>query len=147
MGNCCFQGAARALAIMVVLLSGVACAPQPPVETSTAIVAEPVRQVPVAPDKAQKELASGIASYENGSYKQASKQLNKALSLGLKVPADKACAHKYLAFINCVGGRQGVCRDEFRKALAADPSFDLTPAEAGHPFWGPVFRKLKAPAK
>ena len=141
------QCAIRAASIVSLLVFCVACAPQPPVELEVAL-AEPVPVQPAAPaDKAQKELASGIASYENGSYKQAGKQLKKALSLGLNVPAEKACAHKYLAFINCVGGRQGQCRDEFRKALAADPSFDLTPAEAGHPIWGPVFSKLKAPAK
>jgi hypothetical protein len=27
---------------------------------------------------------------------------------------------------------------------AVDPAFSLTAAEAGHPSWGPVFRKLKA---
>ena len=30
------------------------------------------------------------------------------------------------------------------KVLALDNKFDLTPAEAGHPLWGPVFRNLKA---
>jgi hypothetical protein len=49
--------------------------------------------------------------------------------------------------MHCVSNQQKLCREEFRKALDADPGFDLTPAEAGHPLWGPVFRKLKAPAK
>jgi hypothetical protein len=35
------------------------------------------------------------------------------------------------------------CREEFRKALTMDPSLELSPAEAGHPVWGPVFRSLK----
>ena len=98
-------------------------------------------------DKAAQELANGIASYENGSYKASSRQLQSALTLGLEAPADQARAHKYLAFIHCVSNRQKQCRDEFSKALNADPGFNLTPAEAGHPLWGPVFRKLKAPAK
>lgn len=98
-------------------------------------------------DKAAQELASGIASYENGTYKASARQLQSALSMGLEAPADKARAHKYLAFMHCVSNRQKQCRDEFGNALDADPSFDLTPAEAGHPLWGPVFRKLKAPAK
>ena len=139
----------RPLSLLSLAVLCVACAPQgagvaePPV-----VVAEPpAAQVHAPLDKAQKEMASGIANYENGNYKLASKQLKKALGLGLKVPADKACAHKYLAFMHCVGGRQSQCRNEFRKALEADPGFDLTPAEAGHPTWGPVFRKLKTPAK
>ena len=40
--------------------------------------------------------------------------------------------------------RTSACRAEFRKAFEADPAFDLTPAEAGHPMWGPVFRSVKA---
>lgn len=97
-----------------------------------------------AVDKAHLELNSGISSYENGTYKTASRQLQSALALGLADGASQARAHKYLAFMHCVGGRQRQCREEFSKALAADPGFDLTPAEAGHPTWGPVFRKLKA---
>lgn len=98
-------------------------------------------------DKAMQELNSGIASYENGAYKTAARQLQSALALGLADGASQARAHKYLAFMHCVGGRQRQCREEFGKAFDADPSFDLTPAEAGHPTWGPVFRKLKAARK
>lgn len=98
-------------------------------------------------DKAAQELANGIASYENGTYKASARQLQSALSMGLEAPADQARAHKYLAFMHCVSNQQKLCREEFRKALDADPGFDLTPAEAGHPLWGSVFRKLKTPAK
>lgn len=138
----------RTLVLLSLTVLCAACAPQPAVVADPPVVeTEPAAPVAVPPDKAQRELANGIASYENGSYKQAGKQLNRALALGLKVPADKASAYKYLAFISCVGGRKSQCRDEFRKALSADPAFDLTPAEAGHPTWGPVFSKLKVPAK
>jgi Tfp pilus assembly protein PilF len=102
---------------------------------------------PTPGDKAQQELQGGIASYENGNYKLASRQLQSALNLGLESRSSQARAHKYLAFMHCVGGRQSQCRDEFRKALEADPAFDLSPAEAGHPTWGPVFRKLKQARK
>ena len=106
-----------------------------------------VAPAPVPVDKGQQELLAGIASYENGNYKQATRQLQAALTLGLDIRSNRARAHKYLAFIDCVGGRQVQCRDEFRRAIDADPAFDLTPAEAGHPTWGPVFRKLKATTK
>jgi Tfp pilus assembly protein PilF len=106
------------------------------------------KSVTAAPlDKAQQELASGIASYENSNYKLAARQLQSALALSLKARNEQASAHKYLAFMHCVGGRERQCREEFRQALDADPAFDLTPAEAGHPTWGPVFRKLKASYK
>ena len=32
---------------------------------------------------------------------------------------------------------------QYEKALEVDPKFDLGPAEAGHPIWGPVFRNVK----
>lgn len=108
------------------------------------------KSVPTAPQalsKAQQELAAGVASYEDGAYKQAARQLQNALALGLDSGAEQARGHKYLAFMHCVGKRQKQCREEFGKAMAADPAFDLTPAEAGHPTWGPVFRKLKAARK
>jgi len=102
---------------------------------------------PAPLDKAKQELVSGIASYEDGAYKVASRQLQGALALGLETGAEKARAHKYLAFMHCVGGRDRLCRNEFRKALDADPGFDLSAAESGHPTWGPVFRKLKEAGK
>ncbi len=113
-------------------------------------VSEPVKAAapaPQVPTKAQQELAAGVASYEDGAYKQAAKQLQAALASGLESGVEQARAHKYLAFMHCVGKRQKQCRDEFGKAMAADPAFDLSTAEAGHPTWGPVFRKLKAAPK
>lgn len=122
----------------------------PPAAKETREAPKAVAPTPAQPDKAQQELSGGIASYENGTYKTAARQLQSALALGLEGSANQAKAHKYLAFIHCVGQRERQCRDEFRKALDADPAFDLSPAEAGHPTWGPVFRKLKTasnPAK
>jgi Tfp pilus assembly protein PilF len=89
-------------------------------------------------------LERGIASYEDGDYRAAERQLQTALDMGLAAPGDQATAHKYLAFIHCDAGRAKRCREEFRKALGAEPSFELEPAEAGHPAWGPVFRSVKA---
>lgn len=110
-------------------------------------VAPPVAPAPPRSDKAQKELLGGIASYENGRYRAAARQIRSALAQGLETPGAEARAHKYLAFMHCVEGQKRQCRDEFRKAFEADPAFDLSAAEAGHPTWGPVFRKLKAAGK
>ena len=139
----------RLLILAALIVSCVACAPKPVKEAEppppTPVVEEPKPVVVEPPplDKAQQELVNGIESYENGSYKTAAKQLQNALTSGLKAPAEQARAHKYLAFMHCVAGRTTACRNEFRKALAADPGFDLTPAESGHPTWGPVFKKVK----
>ncbi len=39
--------------------------------------------------------------------------------------------------------REILCRDEFRKAFEIYPDFALTPAEDGHPIWGPVYRDVR----
>lgn len=140
-----------ALSLIAIVLLCAACAASKPKEGETTARVETkgtTKTSPAAPlDKAQQELANGIASYENGAYKVAARQLQSALTLGLDGPENRARAHKYQAFMHCVGGRQRQCREEFTKALEADPTFDLTPAEAGHPTWGPVFRKIKVGQK
>lgn len=97
---------------------------------------------------AEQKLESGVKSYEEGDYKTSMDMLRKALELGLKYKGDQVQAHKYLAFMQCVSGQEKHCRDEFKKVLEIDPGFNLKPAEAGHPVWGPVFRSVKGyPAK
>jgi len=86
-------------------------------------------------------LDAGLKQYEQGDYAESAKSLQGAIDLGLP-EGERANAHKHLAFIHCVSNRERQCRDEFRKALAADPALDLTPAEAGHPVWGPIFRSM-----
>lgn len=97
----------------------------------------------LAPRKAEQSLSAGIAAYEDGNYKTASQLLQDALAAGLLLNSDKVVAHKYLAFMHCAQSRKISCRNEFRLALQLDPKFDLTPAESGHPSWGPVFRSIK----
>ena len=93
--------------------------------------------------KGEQELERAVKSYEEGAHKNAARQFQAALDFGLDAKADRVTAHKYLAFIVCVNGREKSCRDEFRKALDVDPSFELGPAEIGHPVWGTVFRSVK----
>jgi Tfp pilus assembly protein PilF len=99
-----------------------------------------------ASSKGEQELERAVKSYEEGAHKNAARQFQAALDFGLDSKADRVTAHKYLAFIVCVSGREKSCRDEFRKALDVDPSFELGPAEIGHPVWGPVFRSVKSDA-
>jgi len=92
---------------------------------------------------AEQRLKSGIAQYEEGNYNLAQRTLQGALAEGLASRTDQARAYKHLAFIYCVTDRVAQCRQEFSNAIAADPKFNLTPAEAGHPTWGPVFRSVR----
>lgn len=119
--------------------------PKPPPPPEPAPAPEPPK--PVTRSLGQDELAKGVRSYDDGDYEAAAKQLQAALDLGLAAPSERVIAHKHLAFMACVGKRTRTCRSEFRNAFAADPAFDLAPAEAGHPTWGPVFRSVKAEVK
>ena len=89
-------------------------------------------------------LIDGLQQYEDGDLKKAAQSLNGALSAGLNFQKDHVTAHKYLAFINCASAHEQICREQFAAALALDPGLELTPAEAGHPLWGPVFKSVKS---
>jgi hypothetical protein len=88
-------------------------------------------------------LARGMASYEDGNFDEAASQLKLSLEQKLS-PPEQMLARKHLAFAYCVSGKDRLCADEFKRLLEISASFDLDPAEAGHPIWGPVFRRVKA---
>lgn len=92
--------------------------------------------------KGDAAFATGVRQYENGQYVESARNLQAAVNLGLPA-AQRARAHKHLAFIHCASGRERLCREDFRKALAVEPKMELTAAEAGHPVWGPIFRSMK----
>jgi tetratricopeptide (TPR) repeat protein len=94
-------------------------------------------------ERAQNDLAAGVKLYEAGDYDGAVKSLTSSLDHGLLSKQDQSRARKYLAFSHCVSGREPQCRAEFRKAFEIYPDFALTPAEDGHPIWGPVYRDVR----
>jgi Tfp pilus assembly protein PilF len=110
---------------------------------------QPVREMQASvkdifqPSKGQAMLNTGLRQYEEGNYPEAATNVQRALDQGLS-ERERVIAHKHLAFIHCASGRERQCRDEFRRALAVNPGLELTPAEAGHPAWGPVFRSVRA---
>lgn len=121
--------------------SGAAAAPAAPAVVASAPVAaveEPVAKKPSAADMA---LADGLKAYQAGQYKMAETQLKTALQSGLSAPADVANANKHLAFIYCTSKRDTPCLAAFKAAKAADPSFALSKAEAGHPMWARTYKK------
>ena len=91
-----------------------------------------------------KKLNYGVLSYEEGNYQASVMALQGVLETGLSGKPEQVKAYKYLAFIQCVSGRETMCRDYFKKALEIDHNFNLDSAEAGHPIWGPVFRSVKS---
>jgi Tfp pilus assembly protein PilF len=129
-----------ALAVLSAALAGCETAPMKQIRKDIDALLKPSR-------KAEEALASGIRAYDDAKYAEASRLLQASLDEGLWSSSDRVRAHKYLAFIHCVSGRQAQCRNEFRLALAIDPSFELARSEAGHPTWGPIFRSVKAQSR
>ncbi len=109
---------------------------------STALASCAQLQSVLSLSKGRSALTEGVRQYDDGQHLAAAKSLQAALEQGLS-DAERANAHKHLAFIHCASGRTTPCRDEFRRAVSAKPDLELTAAEAGHPIWGPVFRTVK----
>ena len=129
----------RSVCIVLVLIAGCGLTRPTPAPVSEPGVIQAQRD-------AVQLLQTGLKQYDQGQYKRAAATLQQALDMGL-VTANQTLAYKHLAFISCTSNRESQCRNEFRKALELDSRFDLTPAEAGHPQWGPVFRSVKAISK
>jgi Tfp pilus assembly protein PilF len=95
---------------------------------------------------AERALLTGLRAYEDGQYAESERALQQALQSGLVSTKDRAIAHKHLAFIYCTSQRAPACEAAFREARQIDPEFTLSKAEAGHPQWGPVYKKVAAAA-
>jgi len=131
----------RATAAIACVLLAAGCAelqkPEAPKPAAPQITEDMLRS------RAQEQLAQGVRQYEAGEFDGAVKSLTASLDHGLLSKADQSRARKFLAFSHCVSGREQQCRDEFRKAFEINPEFSLTPAEDGHPIWGPVYRSVR----
>lgn len=119
-----------------VLLAIVGCATAPPPAPPPSGLAELMER------PGERALIEGIRAYDDGQYPQAEAALRRSLAAGLASARDRASAHKLLAFITCTSDRLAECEAAFRAAVAADPGFVLSRSEAGHPLWGPVYRKV-----
>ena len=128
------MAALRLVVPFVLALLAVGCAVPPPVPTGLMEVIE---------RPAEKALLGGWRAYEDAQYPPAEKLLAQALQIGLVSGKDRAAAHKLLAFIFCTSDRVAACEIEFRRARAADPDFALSKSEAGHPQWGPAYKRVQ----
>jgi tetratricopeptide (TPR) repeat protein len=120
-----------------------ACAPMPAPTPAPKPVAPQITEDTLRA-RAKEQLVAGIKLYETGDYEGALKSLKASLDHGLLEKSDQSIARKYIAFIHCLAGRESECAAEFRKAFEIDQAFALTPAEDGHPIWGPVYRTVRA---
>jgi len=132
----------RTIAVAAALLAA-ACAEMPKFGGEPQKPAAPQITESSLRERAQGQLAEGVKQYDAGDYDNAVKNLSGALEHGLLSKAEQARARKYLAFSHCVSAREASCRTEFRRAFEINPEFTLTPAEDGHPIWGPVYRSVR----
>jgi tetratricopeptide (TPR) repeat protein len=137
---------ARAFIATAALLALAGCEQMPKVgDSASAVPAPPAPQITEAQlrERATGQLTRGVELYQAGEYEAAIKSLASSLDHGLLGRPDQARARKLMAFSHCVQGRELLCRDEFRKAFEIFPEFALSPAEDGHPIWGPVYRTVR----
>jgi Tfp pilus assembly protein PilF len=113
-------------------MAGCAAPPPPPKSGLADLMERP----------AERALVEGIRAYDDGQYTQAEVALKRSIEAGLASGRDRATAHKLLAFIACTSERIPACEGAFRAARQADPSFALSRSEAGHPLWGPVYKRV-----
>jgi tetratricopeptide (TPR) repeat protein len=132
----------RTLLLVAATLALAACQQMPGQDSKPASAAPQITE-DMLRERAQNDLANGIKLFEAGDYDGAVKSLTASLDHGLLTKQDQSRARKYLAFSHCVSGREPQCRVEFRKAFEIYPDFSLSPAEDGHPIWGPVYRDVR----
>lgn len=126
---------AVAAAALLALVAGCAVPPQKPVGPSAEEIARQQKS-----ERAQTNLGEGIRKYGIGAFDDAMSNFLLALDSGQLTLAQQVTARKHVAFVHCLSGREAVCKEEFEKIITVDPTFDLSPAESGHPIWGPVYR-------
>lgn len=152
MGTGLMDGPAAVVATPGATPAGVAPAPPPPPSSASATgpaISGPAA-APAVPGlldlldrPAERALLAGLRAYDDGQYPESEAQLRRALEGNLRATRDRSAARKMLAFVYCTTARLAQCEAEFRAALREDPSFTLSRGEAGHPMWGPVYKRVK----
>lgn len=101
------------------------------------------REVRLLRTPTEHQVNNGIKNYEDGNYSASIAVLQSLVDNKDATKNEKLLGYKYLAFSYCLSSKEKMCRESFKKALDLDPNFNLLPAEAGHPAWGPVFNGVK----
>lgn len=139
------QPSAHLITAFVFALSLSACqAPAPTPPPAAVVTAPSAAQIALKEkrDRAVSTLADGVKQYEAGTYDEAMNSFLVALDSASLNLAEQLVARKTMAFMHCIAGRESRCKEEFEKAVTLDQKFELLPAEAGHPTWGPVFKTV-----
>ncbi len=137
--------AAVAIAVVASLLAA-GCATVPGGGDGMPVDATAAGGRPSEPSEGRRWLDRGIALFEQGRFAEAVRLLQESPEIAADGIEVRAQSLKYQAFGQCVTGRPVACRRSFDALLALDASFELAPAEAGHPSWGREFERAKAAA-
>lgn len=135
--------AGAALAVLTLGLAGcpsqkTVAPPPPPPEPTAEERAAMAREA-----AGRRHVDLGVAHFEAGNYPEAEHMLLTP-EVWQASQAEQLRALKFLAFTYCVSERPQLCRQSFERAFQLDPSFDLAPAEQGHPLWGQSYAEAKA---
>lgn len=99
---------------------------------------------PAPPSQAALDsLAQVRDRYQAGAYGEVIRTVATSDVLATAPTDIRVESLKLQAFSYCVTGYKVLCEDDFRRILQLDPAFELSPAEIGHPLWGPAFRRAK----
>jgi len=99
---------------------------------------------PAAPDAgSDPRLADVRRAYDAGEFGTVIREVATSPELDAAPDAVRVQAYKLQAFSYCMTGYTGLCRDTFRRIMALAPGFELSPAEAGHPQWGPEYEAAR----
>ena len=131
----------RVLIVTFAVLLGACVTPSSPPPTEPK--APPTNAQPGMAERAEAAFQSGLTDYASGQLESSATYFREALRLGLTQKKEEIEAHKYLAFIECSLRHMTTCREEFQIAFSLDPDFELSRSEAGHPMWGPVYKKVR----
>ncbi|KOF53763.1 MULTISPECIES: TssQ family T6SS-associated lipoprotein [unclassified Achromobacter] len=106
----------------------------------------PLTAEPPPTAEAVAELQQVRDDYAAGRYGAVIRGVATSDALATAPKAVRIEAYKLQAFSYCVTRYAQLCQDSFARILQLDPGFQLAPNEAGHPIWGPVFRRARARA-
>jgi hypothetical protein len=95
-------------------------------------------------ESARDALRQVRQDYAAGDYGSVIRTVATSGPLAEAPPAVRVEALKLQSFSYCVTDHTQLCQDGFVRILRIEPSFTLTPNEAGHPVWGPAFRRAQA---
>lgn len=105
----------------------------------------PRPEPPAPPSQAAIDALAQVRDrYQTGAYGEVIRAVARSSDLATAPLDMRIEALKLQAFSYCVTGYRVLCEDDFKRILVLDPKFELSPAEIGHPAWGPAFQRAKA---